>query len=161
MNVEELMEMADAAVQGEARGDYQMLRNSRAALLTALTAQADRVKELEEESADLAMLADQYKAERDTRQSQLTEAQGKLDDLQGVDSRNVELIAENQALQSKFDALAKQEPVAYGIYASNTGRLCQFLLPNSEDDMEELAEMNPAFVQPLYPAAGAQPKENT
>jgi hypothetical protein len=56
------------------------------------------------------------------------------------------------ALDSVFEQPA-QEPVAWGIIASNTGRLCMVEL-----DADEVAEHNPKYVVPLYttPPAPAQ-----
>lgn len=46
---------------------------------------------------------------------------------------------------------AQQEPVAWGIVASNTGRICQVEL-----DADEVADHNPARIVPLY--AAPQPR---
>ena len=42
---------------------------------------------------------------------------------------------------------AQPEPVAWGIVASNTGRICQVTL-----DADEVAEHKPEHIKPLYPA---------
>ena len=87
-----------------------------------------------------------------------------LVELNDVKVRVNELLAENKALKEEFDilfaehqkllgelqamrAVAKpeQEPVAWGIIASNTGRICQVEL-----DADEVEGHNPKHIVPLY-----------
>ena len=46
---------------------------------------------------------------------------------------------------------AQQEPVAWGIIASNTGRICQVEL-----DADEIEGHNPKYIVPLYTSPQAQ-----
>lgn len=50
--------------------------------------------------------------------------------------------------QPKAQEPVSMEPVAWGIVASNTGRICQVEL-----DADEVAEHNPKYIVPLYTAA--------
>lgn len=50
-------------------------------------------------------------------------------------------------MNDKQEQPVSMEPVAWGIVASNTGRICQVEL-----DADEVAEHNPKYIVPLYTA---------
>ena len=62
-----------------------------------------------------------------------------------------EAITAIQQAEAKTD-----EPVAFGIRASNTGRICQFVSSDNEDEVAQLGEYRKGIVAPLYahPAPG-------
>ena len=68
-----------------------------------------------------------------------------------ITPRETALEAEFAALQAKVASLEKQAPVAWGIVASNTGRICQIEL-----DAAEVEGHKPQYIRPLFLAAGAQ-----
>lgn len=51
---------------------------------------------------------------------------------------------------------AESEPVAFGIRESSTGRICQFVSSDDEDEVAQLGEYRKGIVAPLYthPAPG-------
>lgn len=62
-------------------------------------------------------------------------------ELDKLSQRNYELRMENARLKAQPD----QEPVAWGIVASNTGRICQVSL-----DADEVADHKPEYIKPLF-----------
>lgn len=48
------------------------------------------------------------------------------------------------------DSHEHDAPVAYGIRASNTGRICQFVSADDEDAVDELGQYRKGSVVPLY-----------
>ena len=75
-------------------------------------------------------------------------------DALGGDSRKYRQVLANEALDKKAENArelgldyepAQQEPVAWGIIASNTGRICQVEL-----DADEVEGHNPKHIVPLY-----------
>jgi hypothetical protein len=58
-----------------------------------------------------------------------------------------------EAFNWKLEQPAQQEPVAWGIIASNTGRICQVEL-----DADEVEGHNPKHIVPLYTFPPAQRK---
>lgn len=66
-----------------------------------------------------------------------------------------ERIEREQAMLAEQPA-PEQEPVAWGIIASNTGRICLVTL-----DASEVVRHNPKHVVPLYTTPQAPKEENT
>jgi hypothetical protein len=63
---------------------------------------------------------------------------------------------EGQRMFAVPKQVAQQEPVAWGIIASNTGRICQVEL-----DADEVKGHNPKHIVPLYTSPPAQRKPLT
>jgi uncharacterized linocin/CFP29 family protein len=77
-----------------------------------------------------------------------------LDALKALKHGNLDHTWADEAITAIKQALAApvQEPVAWGIIASNTGRICQVEL-----DADEIEGHNPKHIVPLYTTPPAQP----
>jgi len=125
-----------------AQGDYPTLRAIFAAQERAWEAQIYR---LNAENAVLRQERDAFRAalirlaQLGNEPTQTTkELKAELGDLPEAQA---ELMRENKVLRDAWSA----EPVAWGIIAGNTGRLCQVEL-----DADEVADHKPQYIVPLF-----------
>lgn len=79
------------------------------------------------------------------------EAFGEADDFATLFTLTQKMNALRTAIQQ-----AESDPVAFGIRASNTGRICQFVSSDDEYEVAQLGEYRKGSVVPLYthPAPG-------